>query len=198
MITSENISDKRSLLYRCYQQQPAALTAEIDVAQLSLHDFSVKLRYGFRGPQARTVLSSAKIALPSAANSLCATVNGELVLRLSNSEYWLLHPQVSGQQALLDSQSSEQCYSLFCQDSHAWLVLAGPNIARVMAKLCAVDLRENAFPLGAVAQTSVARVNAIIAHHRLADSAVFSILSDSASASYLWDAIQDAMQEFKG
>jgi len=197
MTTLENFSLKRSLLYRCYQQQPVALTAEIDPGQLSLHDFSVKLRYGFRGPQAHTVLSAAQIAVPSAANNLCTTASGELVLRLSNTEYWLLHPQAGKQQTLLESQSTEQCYSLFCQDSHAWLVLAGPNIARVMAKLCAVDLRESAFPRGAIAQTSVARVNAIIAHHSFGDIAVFSILSDSASASYLWDAIQDAMQEFK-
>ncbi|NQD59447.1 hypothetical protein HP546_29365 [Pseudomonas sp. CM25] len=37
-----------------------------------------------------------------------------------------------------------------------------PAICAAMAKLCEVDLRPGIFPIGAVAQTSAARVNVII------------------------------------
>jgi sarcosine oxidase gamma subunit len=42
----------------------------------------------------------------------------------------------------------------------------------------------------------VARVNAVIIYHQLWGMPVFSILSDTASAEYLWDVLQDAALEF--
>lgn len=89
-------------------------------------------------------------------------------------------------------------YLLPRQDSHAWLLLTGEHVAAVMAKLCGVDLRPEAFPPGAVAQTSAARINVIVINLGEGDLPCFQLLCDRASAHYFWDALLDAMAEFGG
>ncbi len=218
-----NMSDtqpslKRSLLYRTttgehYKQQDGGML----VAQFSandaeqakrcgLLDLSVARRTGLRGKNAPSVLSE---HLPGMANTSVIQANfaeqlstGEWVLRLGKTEYWVLS-SLTGTNASLDAldQAASQtadCYPLYCQSSHAWFVLTGDYISEVMAKLCAVDLNERVFPVGKIAQTSVARVNAIVVKQTYQGIPAFSILSDSSSAEYLWLAILDAMQEFNG
>ena len=68
----------------------------------------------------------------------------------------------------------------------------------MFAKLCGVDLAVQSFPNGSVAQTSVARLSAIVIRHDIGNAVAFSILADSASAEYLWDCLIDAMDEFSG
>ena len=124
-----------------------------------------------------------------------------MTLRLSDNEYWLLDTSTTSKDTLEDIALltvPEHCYHLYCQNSHAWFVLTGNAIEQVMAKVCGVDLRIEAFPMQAIVQTSLARVNAIIVRHEVNNIPVFSILSDSASAEYLWDALLDAMGEFNG
>jgi len=66
-----------------------------------------------------------------------------------------------------------------------------------MTKLCGVNLSEEAFPLGSVAQTQAARVSVIAAAHQNENGqSVFSILVDQSLARYLWEAIEDAMGEW--
>ncbi|MGB1237695.1 MAG: sarcosine oxidase subunit gamma family protein [Pseudomonadales bacterium] len=193
MQTSQtHLTTARSLLYRSSQGASTPTGAAV-----ALRDFSLNLRYGFRGPSAQAYLQDADLSVPSQPNCALATPGGQQVLRLSNTEFWVIHPESTQTQPLLDTADGEGCYSLYNRDSHAWLVLSGCEISSVMAKLCAVDLRTEHFALGAIAQTSVARVNAIVVHHELEGESVFSLFSDSASASYLWSALQDAMGEFK-
>ena len=90
------------------------------------------------------------------------------------------------------------CYPLYCQDSHAWFTLTGAHLPETLAKVCGVDLREAAFPLGSIAQTSAARINVIVIHHEVYGIPCFSVLCDSAAAEYLWDSLLDAMNEFGG
>jgi sarcosine oxidase subunit gamma len=68
----------------------------------------------------------------------------------------------------------------------------------VFARLCAVDLAADRFPDGAVAQTEVARLAAIVIRNDLAGALAFSLLADSASAEYLWDCLLDAMDDMGG
>jgi sarcosine oxidase subunit gamma len=68
----------------------------------------------------------------------------------------------------------------------------------MLAKLCGVDLAADQFANGAAAQTSVARLWAIVIRHDIAETISFSILAESASAEYLWDCLIDAMTEFSG
>jgi sarcosine oxidase subunit gamma len=76
-------------------------------------------------------------------------------------------------------------------------VLYGAQKADAMAKVCGVDLRPEVFSEGMVAQTQVARVNAIVAHHHLdTDGSVFSLLCDSAAANYFQEVLLDAIREY--
>ncbi|MFT5521114.1 MAG: sarcosine oxidase subunit gamma [Enterobacterales bacterium] len=77
-------------------------------------------------------------------------------------------------------------------------MLTGKYIEQTMAKICGVDLRKSSFPPDAIVQTSVARVNAVIVRHGENNIPIFSILSDSSSAEYLWDSLLYAMREFNG
>jgi sarcosine oxidase subunit gamma len=67
-----------------------------------------------------------------------------------------------------------------------------------MAKLCAVDLSPEVFPVGKVAQTSVARINAIVINVSDLQTQKLNILCDRAAALYLWQVLQDAISEFGG
>lgn len=166
-----------------------------------LLDLSLLPRCGFRGANAAAYLQSQGLPVPSAPNQSSEGGQGELVLRLSQTEYWVLSgldDRGMGVEALPLQSSPVACYPLYCQDSHAWFVMTGQHLANTLAKVCAVDLREAQFPLHAIAQTSVARVNAIVVSHQLRGLPAMSILSDNASAEYLWDALLDAMAEFGG
>ena len=68
----------------------------------------------------------------------------------------------------------------------------------MFAKICGIDLRPKAFEMHAIAQTSVARTNAIIIRDDIADTPAFHMLGDSASAGYMWGCLLDAMAEFDG
>jgi sarcosine oxidase subunit gamma len=67
-----------------------------------------------------------------------------------------------------------------------------------MAKICGVDLRAHKFDNGAIAQTSVARLGAVVARADINGTLAFHLFVDSASAEYFWDCVIDAMQEFGG
>lgn len=168
----------------------------------ALIDLSSVPRTGFRGTAAAEHLASQGQAVPERPNQALASASGELTLRLSQKEFWLLGSladQGGKVEQVEAAQVPEQnCYSLFCRDSHAWMLLTGAHLSEIMAKVCGVDLRPEAFPVGSIAQTSVARVNAIVVNQPVAGIPAFSILCDSASAQYFWEAMLDAMLEFGG
>jgi sarcosine oxidase subunit gamma len=84
------------------------------------------------------------------------------------------------------------------RDSHAWFLVSGGAAAAMFAKLCGVDLRPEKFPDLSVAQTSVARISAIVIRDDREGTLAYHLLTDSASAEYLWDCLLDAMTEFEG
>lgn len=89
-------------------------------------------------------------------------------------------------------------YLLPRRDSHAWLQLSGATISQVMAKRCGADLRPEAFPEGAVAQTSAARINVIVVNLGGLQAPRFQVLCDLASLEYFKAAVLDAMGRSRG
>jgi len=211
---------ERSPLYR--QQAGATLGRlgdSVIVAHYGEHDESPQLqrcalldltnlaRVGFRGAAAAEYLLERGYQLPEASNRALTQSDGSHVARLSQTEYLLLGSlrdagaRIAAEEAdwQFDAAASETAnYLLPRQDSHAWLLLTGECIAEVMAKLCGVDLRAEAFPVGAVAQTSAARINVIVVNLPEGELPCFQILCDRASVAYFWDALLDAMTEFGG
>jgi sarcosine oxidase subunit gamma len=83
-------------------------------------------------------------------------------------------------------------------ESHAWFMVTGAQAPVMFAKICGVDLRPHRFAVGAIAQTSVAKMSAIVIRADLGGTPAFHLLADSASAEYLWTCVFDAMAEFDG
>lgn len=211
----ENSTLKRSTTYRIHNAHASCMRNEAGVIQTyhpddclaqaqscAIMDLSELNRFGLRGNASAQLLDSEGLVFPGTPNQATVAENGVTVARLGATECWVLDNPLKaakGMSTLATKIAAQSdCYSLYCQQSHAWFALTGRFLSQLMAKLCGVDLREGAFPEGSVAQTSVARVNAIVIHHSLRGVPVFYLLSDSSSAEYFWSALLDAMQEFKG
>ena len=211
-ITPESFS-KRSFVYRKLsgasftEVAGGAMAADFSndrsqAKKCALLDLSVLPRTAYRGLNAPAHLQGAGLPVPLQPNQASVSANGELVLRLSQKEFWVLAALEDGG-AGVDALSQrdlpqDNCYPLYCQDSHAWFTLSGTHLPEILAKVCGVDLREAVFARGAIAQTSVARINVIVIHHQVNAIPCFSILCDSAAAEYLWECLLDAMSEFGG
>ena len=169
----------------------------------ALVDLTAVPRVGFRGSQSAEYLSARGFELPEAPNRAVRQADGSQVARLSQTEYFILGSLADQGQRVADEEARwelDHCanYLLPREDSHAWLSLSGICIAQVMAKLCGVDLRPEAFGQGAVAQTSAARINVIVINIGTQAQPAFHLLFDRMSLEYFKDAVLDAMAEFDG
>ncbi|MFJ4385375.1 sarcosine oxidase [Pseudomonas sp. NPDC089408] len=169
----------------------------------ALTDLTELARVGFRGGDSAAYLQARGYHLPSLPNQAVLQADGGWVARLSQTEYLLLGSladdgtRLAGEEAEW-VQDGQRNYLLPRQDSHAWLQLSGVHASAVMAKLCGVDLRAKAFPVGAVAQTSAARINVIVVNVSGDQRPALQLLFDRASLAYLREAMLDAMDEFEG
>jgi len=156
-------------------------------------------RFGVRGRGSADYLRGLGLSLPEKINMTSADQDGRWVARLGTTEYWVLGATVDADyldvmRGLRDPDAG--CYPVPCDEGRAWFVVRHPAKSPMMAKVCGVDLRPAAFPLGSLAQTSIARMNAVVIHHTLFKQEVFSIFCDVAAADYLWGALEDALDEF--
>jgi len=171
-------------------------------SQVTIQDKTVSSRIGFRGPGAEAFLVSQDIMTPEQPNQALRMASGLLVMRLSKTEFWLLDLTDQHTQMFVNLElkalKQEQVYRLYCQHSHSMFQVTGDATAQMFAKLCGVDLSHAVFTTGCIAQTSVARVNAIVVNVSLSDtqSNEYLLLSDVSSSQHLWDALLDAAQEF--
>lgn len=176
---------------------------DITAPPCHLEDQTDLPRVGFRGTHSADYLRARGFTLPDAPNHATAQADGSWVARLSHTEYLLLGSVQDQGQRIADEEARWELdhranYLLPRQDSHACVRLSGAPIAQVMAKLCGVDLSEAAFTPGRVAQTSVARVNAIVIHTGSVAAPAFHILWDRAAKAYFDGALADALVEFGG
>lgn len=169
----------------------------------ALLDLTDVPRVGFRGADSARYLLARGFILPDAPNRAVTQADGSHVARLSQTEYLILGSLNDRGERIADEEASWEMdhsanYLLPREDSHAWLQLSGVHVAGVMAKLCGVDLRAQAFGAGAVAQTSAARINVIVINLGPEALPCFQILCDRASLAYFKSAVLDAMGEFDG
>lgn len=171
--------------------------------QCALIDLTEVPRVGFRGADSAAYLLARGFVLPDAPNRAVTQADGSHVARLSQTEYLILGSLQDRGERIADEEARWEMdhsanYLLPREDSHAWLQLSGDDVTRVMAKVCGVDLRPQAFASGAVAQTSAARINVIVINLGSNSAPAFQILCDRASLAYFKDAMMDAMLEFGG
>ena len=188
------------LVVRSYNGQRTQYSDELP----ELCDLSLLPRTGMKGRGAPLWISSVLDAVPEKPNTAVIDQKGTVIARLSNEEFLVVGSPdfdsslVTGIDEKLVVGSAVNTYRLPQADSHCLLSLSGQHSDAAMAKLCGVDLRPKKFANGAVAQTSVARVNAIVIRYDLGSRLGYYILSDSTSAEYLWTSLIDAIDEYSG
>jgi sarcosine oxidase, subunit gamma len=176
--------------------------------RMGIADLSALPRSGFKGAGAVEWLQFHGVEIGSESNRGYRQPGGEAALRLAPTEALLVGSLASNSRLIERlnatwSWSDEQPrrsigYPVPRGESHCWFALTGSHAAGMFYKVCGVDLRPAHFPDGAIAQTSVAKLGGIVLRHDLGAVPAFYLLADSASAHYLWDCLQDAMDEFDG
>ncbi|RNJ41159.1 sarcosine oxidase [Mesorhizobium japonicum] len=173
-----------------------------------IRDLSTLPRIGFKGNGTTKWLNSKVGALPDVPNKAIILSDGALIARLGKEEYLVLPEKDAISDVCGDLQASWNAddakgelrigYPLPRGDSHSWLYLEGSFIPQMMAKICGVDLRSGHFLPGEIAQTVVARISAVLIRGLNDGPYGLHMLTDFASADYLWDVLQDASAEFGG
>lgn len=168
--------------------------------RIKMYDGTVFSRVGFRGKGVEAFLVAQGLTVPIRPNQSVLSESGAVILRLSNTEFWIVDADNTQHQLIaaleLASQNVSDVYRLYCQHSHSAFLIKGTDTSTMFAKICGVDLRDNTFAVASIAQTSVARTNTIVVRQVIKDEEVFMLFSDLASSQYLWDAIADACAEF--
>lgn len=171
-------------------------------SSIQFEDWTEVSRLGFRGPKAEAFLIAEQLPVPDQPNQALLDVSGIRVLRLSKSEFWLIDETQQNTQRLIEIEArglqQQEVYRLYCQHSQAMFVCHGIDCVNMFAKVCGVDLTQRAFAVNQIAQTSVARVNAIVVNvsENIEGTDRYFVLSDVSSSQHLWDALQDAADEF--
>lgn len=173
------------------------LTGSTHDGKIAIRDYTNKQRWGFRGQDAAATLRTEGWELSETPNRILSAGNQILSMALSEREFWFLDPNTNClSPRLVDNAFKDGMYPLFCQSSHAWLVISGEQKSEMMAKLCGIDLSPNVFNMGDVAQTQMALINCIIARHELHGYDVLSLLVDQSFANYALEVLLDARLEF--
>jgi len=181
-----------------------AAAEALQARTLGLCDLSGLPRTGFKGWNMATWLTDQGANILTESNIVTPQSDGTRIARLAPGEALLLG-NYQGASALIEKtnaawsmETADGCFHVPRAETNFWLALSGTHTPALLAKICAVDLRPEAAPLHRVVQTNVARLNAIIIRCDIAEVPVFDLLSDVASAVYLWRALLDAMEEFGG
>lgn len=161
-------------------------------------------RLGFKGRGTVPAMQARGIAVEATANRAFRQPDGGLCLVLAPGEVILLSnlngdgERLAQLEADWRIEDEERTYPLSRRDSHAWLAVAGEALPEMFAKLCAIDLRRDKFADLAIAQTSIAKMSAILTRADMGTTPVFHLLVDSTAALYFCDCLLDAAAEFGG
>ncbi len=172
--------------------------------RLAIADCTALPRTGYKGPRALDWLRGQGVGIGDRDNIAYGQPDGALAARLAPTEALVLGP-LSGELGLcarldgtwsIDLQSG--AWRVPRADTNCWFRIAGAEAPAMFAKLCGVDLRTHKFAKGAIAQTSVAKLTAIVIRADLGRLPSYHLLTDSASAEFMWSSLMDAMTEFNG
>jgi len=175
---------------------------------MGIADLSVLPRTGFKGAGTVEWLTAQGLAIGPDSNRAYPQAGGELAARLAPTEIFLIDGLAGTGEFVRRLNAAWSWggekprtligYQMPRSESHAWFMITGKHAPAMFAKICGVDLRLHRFAVGAIAQTSIAKMSGILIRADLGDTAAFHLLADSASAEYLWTCVLDAMAEFDG
>ncbi len=172
--------------------------------ELALCDLSLLRRGGYKGWRTSEWVRGQGVEVGDESNLSTPQPDGSLVSRLSPGELLILGDLFGGGEIIdrlkeaWSMEAGEGAYPVPREDTNCWFLVVGRHSGPMFAKLCGVDLRKETFAQGEVAQTSVARLNAIVIRADIGGVHAFHLLTDWASAKYMWDCLIDAAREFGG
>ena len=171
---------------------------------LGLADLTPFPRIGFKGWNIAPWLAGKGAEMGEESNRAYPQADGTRIARLAPGEALVLADRV-GKGPLIETldgawsmAEADGCYRVARDETSCWLLLTGAHAPSMLAKVCAVDLRPRAFAPDAIAQTNVARLNVIVIRGDIGPVPAFDLITDLASAVYLWGALLDAMAEYDG
>ena len=187
----------------------ASIDADLAAGRrLGLADLSPLPRTGFKGPGTIEFLTAQGLAIGPDSNVAYLQPGGGLAARLAPSEIFFLDGLDGEGRTVSRLEDAWHWgeerprrpigYPMPRSESHCWYALTGEQAPKMFAKICGVDLRLAKFAAGRIAQTSVAKMNAIVIRCPAGDVPAYHLLADSASAEYFWACLTDAMAEFDG
>ncbi len=172
--------------------------------EIGVCDLSPLPRAGFKGRETIPWLAAAGVTVSEDDTMAVVQDDGARAARLAPGEVLLLS-DVAATSRLIERLAATWSpdpdpgtYPVPRDDTNCWFAISGRHGPEMLAKLCGVDLRPRRFADGRIAQTSVARLNAIVIRGDIGDVTVYHLLTDSAAASYMWSCVLDAMSEFDG
>ena len=117
-----------------------------------------------------------------------------LTARLTDDEWMLITPDRMQARSLANTSPLVTVTDV----SHGYgvLLLAGTRAQRMLAKLCALDFFESAFPDLHAAQTSLANVRALVLRRDHHDRHTYLIAVGRSVTEYVWELLMDAAEEF--
>jgi len=169
--------------------------------ELGLCDLTLSPRAGYKGWAAVEWARGCGLVIGDENNRAYRQPDGCRVARLADSEILILGDLGARPTTIARLAGAEPiagAYPVPRADTNCRFAICGVQAASMLAKLCGVDLRPHRFVQGDIAQTSVARLNTIIIRADRGEVLAFDLLTDFASASYMWGCVVDAMAEFNG
>jgi len=169
---------------------------------LAISDLTALPRAGYKGWDMASWAEAQGVRLGEP-NRATVQDDGTLACRLSAGELLLL-AGLGGSSATIDrlaaawTMEAAVCFPVPRSDTNFRFAITGSEVPEMLAKMCGIDLRPHRFQPGAIAQTSVARMNAILIRRDLGEVYGLDMVADSASAVYMWSCLVDAMTEFGG
>lgn len=172
-----------------------------DPAVCALADLSLLPRFGAKGWEIWSTLATIGVVRPDRNNTASRLSGGGAAMRLGDNEAFLLGDILDDTALMQRAEalaSASGFYPVPRRDTHAWLLLVGAEVPKLLSKVCAVDFRLDRFADLTVAQTMVARTGSVVLRADIAATPAFHVLADSASARYLWGVLLDAAEEHSG
>jgi sarcosine oxidase subunit gamma len=148
---------------------------------VALTDLTAAPRFGLKGAGSADWLTAKGVPLP-AVNRI-ASHRGMRVLRLGTDDIVTLaeapEPGFAELVSAWHSDTAPKGYSSWREEGWAWMRLSGPWLAEAMSRLCALDLRPERFAADGIAQTRVARIEAVLFRSETGFDVLFDITASA-------------------
>ncbi len=143
---------------------------------------------------AEAALRAAYGEMPAEIGEVLPVEDG-LAARMTDDQWMLITPDRADAPGLAHTSALVTITDV----SHGYglLLLAGPHAPQVLAKICALDFSESAFPDLHAAQTSLANVRALVLRRDHHDRRAYLIAVGRSVTEYVWELLLDAAEEFE-